>query len=393
MSAERKAGMIMGWARHATRTIGRLALLLVPALSSASAEPADNLWTAERKLAVTRIEVPHEGRGPSVGSGFVVKGMGDDRYFILTSTHVVLPEYDAAQALPSGPLPLLNGTRLFQGNSGGAELRPRCVYHLGSDTSLVELEARDGGYPALVPSARDIAVNDVLSLAGFPLGYPRDIRSGKVTPTSGPDGAIVTDILTAEGMSGGPYLAPDGMAVGIHRGGGRYTAGFDHMTPIWRLRTSLEKFLPRIPDNPPLPPSRTEAGAEAAHQCINARLEELRSQQEPFTYRDRITCGPGQKSRIKYVAYDVREKRPGYAIAGFVSHQDTVRNGWVGMLRYSVLDGLNTLAVEVPLECDVSNLAGTEEGFAEIEFSGYLRRIENKEAHDAIERACAARGR
>ena len=231
------------------------------------------------------------------------------RYFILTSTHVAPPEYDAAQALPSGCLPLPNGTHLFQGNSGGAELRLRCVRHLGSDFSLVELEPRDADYPALVPSARDLAVNDVLNLAGFPLGYPRDIRSGKVTLTSGPDGTTVTDILAAEGMSGGPYLAPDGVVVGIHCGGGRYTAGYAHMIPIWRLRTSLENFLPRIPNEPPLPPSRPKADAEAVGQCINAKLQELRSQQEPFTYSDRITCGPGQKSSNKYVAYDVRETR------------------------------------------------------------------------------------
>jgi hypothetical protein len=257
----------------------------------------------------------------------------------------------------------------------------------------VELEPRDAGYPVLIPSGRDLARDNPVSLAGFPLGYPRDIRVGKVTPTTGPDGMVVTDITTAEGMSGGPYLSFDGMVVGIHRGGGRYTAGFAHMTPIWRLRTSLENYLPKISDEPPSTPSRPEADLAATRECTSAKLQELRSEREPFTYRERIACGSDQTNNIKFVTYDVREKKPGYAIAGFVSHRDNVSNGRVGMLRYTALDQSNTLAVEVRLECDVSNLARIKEGFAETELSGYLRRIETKEALAAIKRACAAGGR
>jgi hypothetical protein len=392
MSEKRRSGVTMSWTQHARKALGCSGLLLVSAASSSAAQPANGPWTLDRVQAVVRIEVPQQRGGTSIGTGFVVKGNGD-RTFVLTSTHVVLPERDTAQTLPSGCGPLLNGTRVLQGNSGGPELRPHCVYHLESDTSLVELEPRDAGYLMLVPSARNLAVGETVWLAGFPLGIPREIRGGKVTQTTGPDSTVITEILTAEGMSGGPYLGADGMVVGIHRGGGRYTAGFPHLTPIWRLRTSLEGFLPRISDEPPSTPSRPDAELAAARECNNVKLQELRSEREPFTYRERISCGSDQPRNTKFVTYDVREKRPGYAVTGFVLHRDNVRNGRVGMLRYTALGRSGTLAVEVRLECDVSNLARTEEGFAETELSGYLRRIETKEALAAIKRACHAGGR
>jgi S1-C subfamily serine protease len=228
---------------YVTLTACTMAALLVV---SAQAQSLGNPWTPERARAVVRIEVTR-GAAPVVGTGFVVKGLSG-RHYVLTSTHVVLPEHNPADAQPSGCIPLLNGTRLFQGNSGGPELRASCAHHLGYDTSIAELAPRDDPFPVLELSARELAVNDPVTLAGFPLGYPRDTsRSGKITTTSGPDGTIVTDILTAEGMSGGPYLTSDGVVVGIHRGGGRYTAGFAHMTPIFWLRNLLERFVGPIP--------------------------------------------------------------------------------------------------------------------------------------------------
>jgi hypothetical protein len=203
---------------------------------------------------------------------------------------------------------------------------------------------------------------------------------------------IETDALTAEGMSGGPYLSPDGVVVGIHQAGARIAAGFPHMTPIWGIRTSLEKHLPPIPQHR-TSPSRPAAAAEAARRCGSEKLEELRSQREPFTYREGVRCGPDLKQRNAFVSYDVSSKRPGYAITGFVSHRDNVRHGWVGMLRYTRQDALNTMVVEVPVACDVSNLAGANEGWAETELSGYLRKIDDKDARKAIEQACAAGGR
>jgi Trypsin-like peptidase domain len=231
----------MAWKRYATSAIGACGLLIAATVSG-PAQP--NPWTPERMSALVRVEVP-QARGPFVGTGFVVRGLGG-RSFVLTATHVLLPEHDPGQSSAASCSPLLAGTRLRQGNSGGAELVANCAYRLGSDISLIELAPRDGGYPVLALSARDLVNGDAVLLAGFPFGYPREVRAGKVTQTTGPAETLVTDILTAEGMSGGPYLDQDGMVVGIHRGGGRYTAGFAHMTPIWRLRTYLEQYLPAI---------------------------------------------------------------------------------------------------------------------------------------------------
>jgi hypothetical protein len=64
-------------------------------------------------------------------------------------------------------------------------------------------------------------------------------------------------------MSGGPYLADDGVVVGIHRGGARYTAGYAHMVPIWWVRQRLEQYLPPIPSALPpntMPGPRTGVG-------------------------------------------------------------------------------------------------------------------------------------
>jgi hypothetical protein len=355
-------------------------------LFSAYAQALDP-WTPERTRAVTHIAVLVKPDLESIGTGVVVAGL-NSRYFALTSTHVVLPRHDPANLPgPAACSRLRPDTKLRQNNLGGPELVGGCVYHLGSDISLIELGPRDDGYSALPLSARDLAKDDVLSLAGFALGYPRVTRSGKVSLLTGPESTVVTDILTAEGMSGGPYLSPDGMVVGIHRGGGRYTAGFAHMTPISAIRVLLEPHLPQIPTRRPALAVSPPTSTEVVRQCINSKLEEFRSQREPFIYTDEVRCGPAQRSRNSVIKYDVSQKKPGYAIAGFVSHRDTVRHGSVGMLRYS-MDDINTLAVEVPVSCDVTKLSDNEEGWAKTEFTGNLRKIEDRAAREAIERAC-----
>jgi Trypsin-like peptidase domain len=355
---------------------------------ASAATPSIAQWTPERTSAVVRFEVPRPGQSElSIGTGFIVKGL-NDRFLVLTVTHVVLPDY-AGEPL-TGCKPLLNGTKLRQGNDGGAELVGKCVYHLGYDVSLVELGPRDGGYPVLALSARELAKDDVVSLAGFPFGYPRDIRTGKVTLTTGPEDMVVTDIFTAEGMSGGPNLAPDGMVVGIHRGGGRNTSGFAHMMPISRLRTLLESRVPPIPTEKPIT-SRPDAASEAARNCINTRLEQLRAAREPLSHRHRIECTSDRKTVTDVATYDVRVKKPGYAIADFVSHRDKVKHGSAGMLTYGALDGFNTYVVTVPLACDVSDVA--EGGFVEVEFSGSLRRLDTPEVRAEFARDCAAAGK
>src|SRR5262245_34022303 len=88
-------------------------------MSNAQAETG--AWTPERTSAVVRLEVPQEGRpGLSIGTGFIIKGLNNNRFFVLTATHVALPEYGGDQ-LPTGCRPLLHGTKLRQGNAGGPE--------------------------------------------------------------------------------------------------------------------------------------------------------------------------------------------------------------------------------------------------------------------------------
>src|SRR5882724_324524 len=367
-----------------TTAFGLLLANTLQVLPSAAQQGA-NPWTPERTRAVVRIEVPNTaGPNPVVGTGFIVQGIGD-RYFVLTSTHVVLPNYDPAQQPSSDCLPLLPGTRLVQGNSGGPTLTPRCAYHLGSDTSLVELEPRDDRYPVLVLSSRPLVENDRVSLAGFPLSYSRVIRSGTVSLTTGPDQTIVTDITTAPGMSGGPYLlSPGGVVIGVHRGGAKYTAGFAHMTPISFVRTKLEVYVRPISN---LVEATTGEGNVA--KCRREKEEQLRAELQPFTRRLEVHCGPGSSSSKvqEEFVYDVTKEKPGYALAGFVSHTDNVQFGRVGMLRYETNNAEYITGVRITLRCDVSMAGAPKEGWAESTLSGYLKKAIDKKA---IEKSCEA---
>jgi hypothetical protein len=196
---------------------------------------------------VVRIEAPRaQTAEPSIGTGVIVRGLSN-RSYVLTSTHVAVPDATGSTP-PQGCIPLPHGTKMFQGNSGGPDLRPECAYHLGDDISLIKLLPRDDPpYPNLPLVARDLREGDRVYIAGFPLGNSRDTnRFGHVTETSGQDETVITNILTAEGMSGGPYLAIDGIVVGIHRGGAKYTAGFAHMVPISKIRLKLEPHLGQL---------------------------------------------------------------------------------------------------------------------------------------------------
>ncbi|SEN25047.1 Trypsin-like peptidase domain-containing protein [Bradyrhizobium sp. OK095] len=338
-------------------------------------------WTSDRTAAIVRIEVQTSAAAdPSVGTGFIVKGLSGSHY-VLTSSHVVLPELSNDKAPPSGCANLLTKTRLQENNAGGKDLSPKCVYHVGQDVSLIQLNPRDESYHVLALSTRNVAKDELLSIAGFPLGNPRVTRSGKVTSLDGPEETIITEILTAEGMSGGPYLDTQGNVVGIHLGGGRYTAGYPYAKPIWRLRTALQSLL--VLDQP--------ATSASSDLCFDGQMRALLDKREPFSHEGRITCGPKQKVFSDVLRYDARLSRPGYAIAGFVSHIDQVRNGFAGMLRYS-LDGTNVFVVEVPVDCNVSfDRADNEEGYVTVRINGFLRRLDSKAVRDEAAQACRNR--
>src|SRR4051794_17253928 len=108
------------WCRSAVA----LFLALGAASWGAAASAQENPWAQVLQRAVVRIEVPKQGEdAPSVGTGFIVAGK-DGEHYVVTSTHVVLP--DAPDVPPSEKCSLLlKDTQLFQFNRGDSELRGR----------------------------------------------------------------------------------------------------------------------------------------------------------------------------------------------------------------------------------------------------------------------------
>ncbi|WP_077380586.1 S1 family peptidase [Mesorhizobium prunaredense] len=215
-----------------------------------AAAAQENPWTEERQKAVVRVEVPVPSKDkPSVGTGFIVEGRSDD-YYVITSTHTVLPDHDPDASPPAECLPLNKQTRLFRVNRGGLELLGNCVRHLGNDISLILLEPGDGKFPTLRLSRREPKNRDWLFIAGYPEGGRLDAnRSAQVTRWDSANKTVITAMLTTGGMSGGPYLDAGGSVVGVHRGGLRFEAGHARMTPIWTMKNELERYLPEIQED------------------------------------------------------------------------------------------------------------------------------------------------
>jgi trypsin-like peptidase len=385
---------------EAARSLALSAAFLLAACASVAAQPTVDPWTPERAAAVVRIEVPKDG-APLVGSGFVDSsnfkiGSGfivkaeDGRFFVMTSTHVVFPDYDPSAQPPADCGPLLTGTRLIQSNSGGFDLKASCVFQLQNELSLIWLSPPDDRYPypSLEVVARVMKENDRVVVAGFPSGGTRKTSGGNVGRITSPTDLIETDASTAEGMSGGAYLAPDGVVVGVHQAGARDGARFAYMTSIQRNTDKLQPKLGAISTVAGAHSGRSDAIAETVRQCVRSKLQQLRSERERFKFSGQVDCGPDKSRNNQFVTFDASVEKPGFAIDGFVSHRDNVRNGWVGMLRYLRTEGPDTIAVAVPVQCDVSGLAAGEKGWAVTELTGYLRVIENDKVRGEIERAC-----
>ena len=206
-------------------------------------------WTPQRARAL--VFVSEESSKLPRGSGFIVKGNGDS-YFIVTATHVVIPNPTGLVASSQDCVALPKGLSFQEGNKGGSFLVADCVFHIGRDVSLIRLFPRDGNYYTLEWSTPDVPVGEVLFIGGFPLGGDRDVsRYGKVTSVHGGSSSnnLVLDTLTAPGLSGGPHLEANGSVVAIHAGGEKYTAGFAQAVPLWQLKPDLDHILgmPRPP--------------------------------------------------------------------------------------------------------------------------------------------------
>lgn len=220
---------------------------LVFTMGAVQSQVIPNPWINDPQLAQAVVHISGEdSAGKEItGTGFILQGQ-NDRVFVLTSTHVL---YSANQA-PEPCTPLPNKLELRVSNSGGPVVKASggCgARNLGNDASLIELAPRDEGYKVLEPTICNIGLQTQLFLAGFPLGLQRDdLRNGVVTATSGENGTIVTNIPTARGFSGGPYLTENGQVAGFHRGGAKYVANFAHMQPLSSIRGELQNHIPAI---------------------------------------------------------------------------------------------------------------------------------------------------
>jgi hypothetical protein len=61
------------------------------------------------------------------------------------------------------------------------------------------------------------------------------------------------------------------------------------------------------------------------------------------------------------------------------------------MLRYAT-EALNTIEVQIPVECNASDTTTNDSGWAEIKLVGFLHRIEENDARSAVTQACSAPG-
>ena len=224
--------------------------LIAPPVSAALAqgEPPSPWTDKERANALVRIEAPGPNAKPDVATGFIVDGLSGTQY-VATVTHGLLPgrgDYqnpDNCEALPAK-------TTLRQGNTGGPLLTHECAYHLGKDVSLVELSPGASPLPALPLLACGLVPSDDVYLGGFALGLDRITMVGEVRG-NGSQGTIITDSLTAGGLSGGPYLTAAGHVVGIHQGvlrdsDGKESPGYATILPVQAMRLKLEAKLPPI---------------------------------------------------------------------------------------------------------------------------------------------------
>jgi hypothetical protein len=231
--------------RHASLLLLALSFAAVPAAGLA------NPWTDERAKAIVRIE----GAG-SIGTGTIVKGRNENTFFVLTSTHVLFPGI-APNAMPE-PAPecsdkVPEGFKFTRELSGGEQLTPYCVQHLGKDVSVIKLEQKAGGYPSLPVYSRTLSRNDQVYLAGYPGGQPLvRVLSGPISG-EGLEGTTVGSMTTAPGYSGGPFIMDDGLVIAVHRG--TRAVGTAAMVPIWGVLDGLRRMGVEVDEEPRRVPS------------------------------------------------------------------------------------------------------------------------------------------
>jgi N-acetylmuramoyl-L-alanine amidase len=229
---------------------GFLSFILTTGTGFTRTTGVDSPWnSAERRAAVVRIEINSKSE-PSVGAGAIVAGK-DGRYFILTSAHVLFGRSNAS-GKSDDCIPHPSELRIFRPDRDGEVLETSsCGYKLGQDLALIALKPRTQAYPHLNLRTMDFKQYDLVYVAGYPNGFPLDpTRSGYVSHPKIPQSDLVgANIVTMEGMSGGPYLTIDGFLVGIHNGGVSLRPGLAQFTSIKRRSSALEHHLGDIRDH------------------------------------------------------------------------------------------------------------------------------------------------
>lgn len=202
-------------------------------------------WTEKHEEAVVRIEVPLQGAPtPQVLTGFIVSGE-ENRYYVVTASHGIVATVVPEPSLDCKPLPA--GMKMALRKKSGKEVIGKCVFHIGNDTALIELESPQSPltYPRLELNARAPKRHELLYYGGFPFKMEFFVpRKAEVSAVDWPpEGWTATEANPAKGMSGGPYLEAKGTVVGLHHGQADEASGWGFFVPVSLLKKPLEKFV------------------------------------------------------------------------------------------------------------------------------------------------------
>ena len=184
---------------------------------------------------------PHEQRGESTGTGFVI----DDDGSILTNAHVV----DNAERV---------FVRFSDQKVVPAEVRGRDV---STDLALLQVDKDDAKLrPLELGTSRDVEVGDPTVAIGNPFGLDLTLTTGVISAKQrrieAPNGFQIDDVIQTDaainpGNSGGPLIDAAGKVIGINSqirtggSGSEGSIGIGFAVPI----DTAKRFLPQLREN------------------------------------------------------------------------------------------------------------------------------------------------
>lgn len=257
-----------------------ISFLMLACAALSSDHPARRLWTENKRDAMVRIDVTRQDGEWGLGTGFIVKGK--KQFYVLTANHVLKGRITTAN-VSSSCEPLDIKVDLSRREKDGEHLlHENCAWQLGADLALIPLHDRKENYPILELRSREFSQWDEVFLAGYPNGFSLDpTRSGIVTSVYGENNLVVTNTITTEGMSGGPYLSISGYVVGIHNGGIRFNPGFAQFTSIKRAKALLEPHLGLLQEEQAVAPNLEKVANNSAAKAGLGTMLALRAVKDP----------------------------------------------------------------------------------------------------------------